>query len=59
MKRKKRKNGIFTILAFVIIVCLLALCIYGGLAALGITGSDDTTPSATGEDNVITFDDLQ
>lgn len=44
---KKKKNSTFTIIVFIVIIGLLALCVYGILAGLGITNSDDKEPSAT------------
>ena len=44
---KKRKNSTFTIIIFIVIFGLLALCVYGILSGLGITNSDDKKPSAT------------
>ena len=44
---KKKKNSTFTIIVFIVIIGLLALCVYGILAGLGVTKSDDKEPAAT------------
>lgn len=42
-----KKNSTFTIIVFIVIIGLLALCVYGILAGLGVTKSDDKEPAAT------------
>lgn len=42
-----KKNSTFTILVFIVIIGILALCVYVVLAGLGVIKSDDKEPAAT------------